>query len=337
MSETIETTNWPRGITSFERKYGNAVTRVLSGVVGIPIVFGCVWLGGWAFFLFMTAVIIGATLEFYWILEKRGTIPNKTLGIIAGLLLAFAFMHGVSDHLLLNVLGVGINDLTVMLARMALMLGVLLVFAIAVMIDEMYRKEGSPILNNIATFAGVTYVGLFLATLIGLRQLFVSEVPIRPYIQHLDPALLDSLDRFGAYTVFGILATIWICDSAAYYAGRAFGKHKLFERVSPKKTWEGSIAGAIFAVITMIALQHWVLKYLLIGDAIAIGLIVGIFGQLGDLAESHLKRDAGIKDSSFFIPGHGGVFDRFDSLLFVAPLVYLYINFIVLWRGVFVG
>jgi phosphatidate cytidylyltransferase len=85
-------------------------------------------------------------------------------------------------------------------------------------------------------------------------------------------------------------------------------------------------------VVAMIGMKYWFLGYLRVRDAIVIGAIAGIFGQIGDLAESHLKRDAGIKDSSQIIPGHGGLFDRFDSLLFVAPLVYLYLNFMMLIR-----
>ena len=200
------------------------------------------------------------------------------------------------------------------------------------MIDQMFRREGSPLINNVATFAGVTYISLFLSALIGLRQLFTAELPFRHYIERFDNTLLARTDTLGAFTVLAIMVSIWTCDSFAYYAGRAFGRHKLFERISPKKTWEGSVAGAIGAVGAMIGLQQWLLPYLTVADAVVIGLIIGIFGQLGDLAESHIKRDAGVKDSSQLIPGHGGIFDRFDSLLFVAPLVYIYLNFIVLTR-----
>ncbi|KXK56872.1 MAG: phosphatidate cytidylyltransferase [Chlorobi bacterium OLB7] len=125
--------------------------------------------------------------------------------------------------------------------------------------------------------------------------------------------------------IMAILVSIWTCDSFAYYGGRLFGKHKLFERVSPKKTWEGAISGAFGAVGAMLAMRALALPFLTVTDAIVMGLICGIFGQLGDLAESHLKRDAGVKDSSQLIPGHGGILDRFDSLLFVSPMIYLYL------------
>ncbi|MDB5035510.1 MAG: phosphatidate cytidylyltransferase [Chlorobi bacterium] len=323
---------WPRGITQFEQRHGNATMRVVSGILGIPIVLGAIWLGGWAFFLLMAIISTGALLEFYWITEKRGALPNKKLGVIFGLLLALAFMHGVTDRLLLDIFHVRPDDLAVMLARFTLAFGVLLIFAIAVMIDQMFRKEGSPIINTMATLAGVTYISLFLSTLIGLRQLFTSELPFRHYIERFDATLLSRTDRLGALTVLAIMVAIWTCDSFAYYAGRGFGRHKLFERVSPKKTWEGSVAGAIGGAAAMIGMQQWFLPYLTVWDAVVIGLIAGVFGQLGDLAESHMKRDAGVKDSSQIIPGHGGIFDRFDSLLFVAPLVYIYLNFIVLTR-----
>ena len=145
----------------------------------------------------------------------------------------------------------------------------------------------------------------------------------------MDPVAIDQVYQWGGHTVISVFATIWICDTAAFHTGTFIGRHKLFLRVSPNKSWEGAIVGFIFAVGTAIAAQHLVLKYMSVGNAIVIGIIVGVFGQLGDLIESLLKRDAGVKDSSTLIPGHGGVFDRFDSLLFVAPIVYLYLDFIV--------
>jgi phosphatidate cytidylyltransferase len=135
---------------------------------------------------------------------------------------------------------------------------------------------------------------------------------------------------WGGLTIISIFASIWICDTAAYFGGLAMGKHKLFERVSPNKTWEGAVWGFAGAVLTMMAAQKLLIPYLEFHQAIIMGLIIGIFGQLGDLVESLFKRDAGVKDSSNIIPGHGGVFDRFDSLIFVSPILYLYIDFVVL-------
>ena len=105
------------------------------------------------------------------------------------------------------------------------------------------------------------------------------------------------------------------------------GKHKLFKRVSPNKSWEGAIFGFIFAITTMILAKIIILNFLSWNTVIALGFIVGIFGQVGDLIESLIKRDAGVKDSSAIIPGHGGIFDRFDSLLYTAPLIFLYLSF----------
>ncbi|MBK7257385.1 MAG: phosphatidate cytidylyltransferase [Ignavibacteriae bacterium] len=153
----------------------------------------------------------------------------------------------------------------------------------------------------------------------------ISRMPV-PFVSEETAA---TIYRWGAWTVLTIFAAIWVCDSAAYFAGRAFGKHKLFERVSPKKTWEGAIAGFLGAIAAFLIMQALVLPYLTVTQALVCGMIVGIFGQLGDLVESLLKRDAGVKDSSSLIPGHGGVLDRFDSILFVSPLLFLYLDFIV--------
>ena len=130
--------------------------------------------------------------------------------------------------------------------------------------------------------------------------------------------------------MISIFAMIWICDSAAFHVGSALGKHKLFPRVSPQKSWEGAVAGLIAAILVALAAKYLVLTFLPVTSAIVLGAIVGTIGQLGDLTESLLKRDAGVKDSSTLIPGHGGVFDRFDSLLLVAPCAYLYLEYFVL-------
>jgi phosphatidate cytidylyltransferase len=125
------------------------------------------------------------------------------------------------------------------------------------------------------------------------------------------------------YLIF-IIVLVWVCDTFAYFGGKMFGKHQL-SVISPKKTIEGSVIGFIFTVIFSLIFYFAVPEMTLI-NSLVIGAIVGIFSQIGDLFESLLKRYCGVKDSSHIIPGHGGVLDRFDSLIFIIPIIYLYVN-----------
>lgn len=131
------------------------------------------------------------------------------------------------------------------------------------------------------------------------------------------------------------LAVVWLGDTGAYLGGRAFGRHKLHERVSPKKTWEGSIAGLLTSVGAALAFREiyrqfdlWDGPLLRVTDCIAVGVFGGMLGQVGDLAESLLKRAVGVKDSGTMFPGHGGMLDRIDALLFALPGVYFYAKFV---------
>ena len=131
----------------------------------------------------------------------------------------------------------------------------------------------------------------------------------------------------GAWLVFTIFGSIWACDTGAYFVGSSIGRHKLFPRVSPKKSWEGAIGGLLTAILVCVGLKILLMPHLLrFIDCIVIGSIVGIFGQISDLIESLFKRDAGVKDSSNILPGHGGILDRFDNPIFVVPMVYLYLK-----------
>jgi phosphatidate cytidylyltransferase len=189
---------------------------------------------------------------------------------------------------------------------------IILISLMLTMLVELFRNKNSAINNLGATFLGILYVGILFSALVELRQ-FYSDM---------------QYER-GGYLIIAILATIWICDSAAYFGGISLGKHKLFPRVSPKKSWEGAVFGFCFAIFAMVIAHNTIVTFLSSWDAIIIGIIVGTVGQMGDLVESLLKRDAGIKDSSHLIPGHGGMLDRFDSLMFVAPVVLLYMKFFV--------
>jgi phosphatidate cytidylyltransferase len=185
----------------------------------------------------------------------------------------------------------------------------LILVVIILTIVELFRNKGSAIINLGPTLIGILYIGLFASALVSIREYYPVE-----YVR-------------GGLLILSVLFSIWICDSAAFFGGTALGKHKMFPRVSPKKSWEGAVFGLLFAVVAMISSKAVFLDFISWKDAILIGLIIGIVGQVGDLIESLFKRDAGVKDSSDLIPGHGGVFDRFDSLLYTATVVFLYIKY----------
>ena len=266
----------------------NNATRVLVAIVAIPVVIGASYFGGIYFFLFTLFISTIAFYEFSVLAKNKGANVNLWFGLLSIVLL------------LINQFRFFVSFLSIIL---------LIVFVLSFI--ELFRNKDSAIINLGTTLLGIFYIGLFSTALLGIREFYPQE---------------DLYNR-GGFIIIAILATIWICDSAAYYGGTALGKHKLFKRVSPNKSWEGAIFGFIFAITTMILAKIIILNFLSWNTIIALGFIVGIFGQVGDLIESLIKRDAGVKDSSTIIPGHGGIFDRFDSLLYTAPLIFLYLSF----------
>jgi len=301
--------------------------RVLFALLAIPAVVALAWFGGYAWMLFIAAVQVAAIVEYGRLARAKGAAPQRGTMIALSLLLIVVFMHErlAADAVLL------FGPLAWPLQWQALLWVLLLGLMLALLV-ELFRGADAPLLNLGSTLLGVLYIGLFLATTVGIREIFtVVEFPVGRVFgtATLGPAQLAQLERWGGGTMIAVLAGIWLCDTAAYFGGRAMGKHKLFPRVSPKKTWEGAIWGAVAAVAGMLAARAIALDYLGVVDAVLLGLMIGVLGQLGDLVESLLKRDAGVKDSSGMLPGHGGVFDRFDSLIFVSPAVFLYLDFIV--------
>ena len=157
-------------------------------------------------------------------------------------------------------------------------------------------------------FFGIAYVGCLMGFMIALRVW--SKTPLS------GPELLMML-----------FIVIWAGDSFAYFAGRSFGRHKLAPIVSPNKTWEGSVAGFVFSIVAAIVCKYTFISEMSLSNAVGIGAIIGVVGQIGDLCESIVKRAAAVKDSGAIIPGHGGMLDRVDSLLFGAPAMYYYLFF----------
>lgn len=267
----------------------NRTTRILVAVLAIPVLLGLSYWGKVPFLLFILLIGTFSFYEFAVMVKNKGADINKFLGISAvALLIADAYLQIIDFQLLV-------------------LSEVIIIFLI-----ELFRNKGSAVQNIGSTLVGLFYIGLFSSTIILIREIYSGS------LHYNDGGLL----------IISIFITLWVTDSAAYFLGSAFGKHKLFPRVSPNKSWEGAIAGFAFAIITMIVLQAFLLAFLNLTDTVVLGIIVGLFGQIGDLIESLIKRDAGVKDSSGIIPGHGGIFDRFDSLIFSSPFVFIYISYL---------
>ncbi len=269
--------------------FSNNVTRIIVAVFAIPVIISAAYFGGIYFFIFTLFISLAAYHEFTILAKGKGANANLWLGLFG------------TAIIIINQYKFFIDFTSIIL---------LLIFLLSLI--ELFRNKGSAILNLGSTLLGIFYTGLFSMSLLAIREFYPN---------------VGELYSRGGYLIISILASIWICDSAAYYGGTALGKHKLFPRVSPNKSWEGAVFGFIFSIVAMILAKIIILNFLSWSSIIVLGIIIGIFGQIGDLIESLFKRDVGVKDSSAIIPGHGGIFDRFDSLLYTAPVILLYLKY----------
>jgi phosphatidate cytidylyltransferase len=235
------------------------------------------------------------------------TVLAAVWGLLA--VLEFYRMVGVSQVVPLTCFGLIWTLLFILLPHCnykdALPLLVTSAVVISLMMIVFLPKKEGAFASWAGTMAGILYVGWLLSYLVALR-----------------------LDAGRDWLYLALFATFG-SDTAAYFIGRAFGKHKLSPRISPGKTWEGAVAGVFGAVIISLLFalpMPWQLP-LGYGQAIVLGVLISVFGQLGDLAESLLKRNAGVKESGNLMPGHGGLLDRMDSVLFAGVVVYLYYIF----------
>ncbi len=262
--------------------------RILVNLLGIPGILLILWLGGPYFALFVAVVMTLSLNEFYSINRSRDIHPLYAFGWIA-VLLSTGYYYFAPD----------LTNTQLMGALMAIILSVLVV--------EIFRRVPNSTYNIAITVLGILYIPVLLGALIGLRQYDMAHN-----------------SRF----TLALIVAIWTCDSAAMFFGKLWGKRKALEAVSPHKTVVGTVAGLITALLIFLLFQqfNWIGTRITYTDVIALGIVAGIFGQLGDFAESKFKRDLGLKDTSNFLRGHGGVLDRFDSLIFASPLAYLYLT-----------
>ena len=284
------------------RRDASLPLRVLSAVLFLPLLFLAAKVGGLLWLAFSLIVVGLGLREFYRMMESKGLAPHWKSGTFAVLLLP------IGTYLRLRL---GRDSEWNLGALLTVLIG-------AILLAELRRGAGKQAVANIAsTLLGVVYIGWF-----GSHIELLRELP-RPF--HLPYAL-------GASFALLPFFLAWICDTAAYAVGLAWGRTRLMPDVSPGKSLEGAIAGLLATLGAAFLARATFAPYLTAIDAGVLGILVGVLGQLGDLVESLLKRDAETKDTSRIIPGHGGVLDRFDSVLFAAPVVAYYIIFRVLSR-----
>lgn len=282
----------------------NLFKRVSVALVGIPLAILIIFLGG---YYFLSALIIISSFciwELNKITEKKGTSPLLVLSAFFNILILFTFYYFLNSNFILSIFSIVI---------------LLILYNILNLGINLFNKNTESIFNISSSVLSVNYITLFFLTLLGLREFSIFQ----KIISNNSDKLQLFTDNESSWLILAIFITIWASDSAAYFIGTAFGKHRLFERVSPKKSWEGAIAGFVFSVIAFTITIYFSISSFNTYLALAIGGIIGITGTIGDLVESLIKRDAKVKDSSNIIPGHGGFLDRFDSILFVSPIVFV--------------
>lgn len=263
--------------------------RTLSGTVFVAVMLGCAFFSPYTLLALLVAICIGSMLEFYKLASLTGIKPLDTYATFLGSLCVlgafFIKLHRISPWTL---------------AALPALLFVLF-------IAELYRKHENPFGNIAWSLLGICYIALPLALL--------AYMPVQP--------ALHGYIVYRPFMVVNILLIVWANDVGAYLFGIALGRHRLLERLSPKKSWEGFFGGLLCAVGTGVLLAHLQHSPLLLWGAAA--LVIALTGVWGDLAESMFKRSIGVKDSGAILPGHGGFLDRFDALLVAVPFVFIYL------------
>lgn len=271
----------------------NLVQRIVVAAIAIPLVVGIIWLGGWVLAATLALLGVLGTREVYAFARRQGIQPLERTGWLAaaGIPLLAYWAKGSEIHW----------------AEPALYLGAIwLMLALAI---AMARRgpSGRPLTSVSITIFGALYASGLLSFLIAIRHGGVAVIQPTAYV---------------LLTIFPLVIT-WVCDTAAMAVGTLVGGPKLAPVLSPHKTHAGAIGGTMGGIITALALGKFVLNrqgwHLSDGQLLLFGLVVSIVGQVGDVAESLLKREVALKNSSTLIPGHGGVLDRLDSLYFVIP------------------
>lgn len=268
------------------KNLSNLTQRIITAIIGVSIILVGLFYNEWSFLVLFCTIGVLAQMEFYKLVKLDENLPNRIYGTMCGLALNVALFLVEHGHISANVL-------------YAIFPAVAVTFFI-----KLYKKEEKPFTNVAFTVLGIFYVALPFA---------------------LIHVISMSRGSFDPKLVLGCLIILWMSDSGAYITGRTFGRRKLFERISPKKTWEGFIGGAIFALIAAFIQSKWFVM-LSASEWVIVAVIIVIAGTYGDLVESQFKRSIDIKDSGSIIPGHGGFLDRFDGLILSIPFIVAFLK-----------
>jgi len=264
--------------------------RVLTALFAGAFVLGAIYMGGLPFFIVILGISLVALREFYALCRNTGYSTSEPVGLVSGALLTTSiFFNGVAWGSITDNQGT------------AFLIAILI---LALIVQGLFRGPSDLRISEWSvTLFGVLLVSGSLAHLILLRD--------------LRPA--------GQAATFMLFAMIWAADTFAYFIGVRWGKHKLVAAISPKKSWEGLIAGLVGSAATAMIFRGLIFKSSMSWvEAILLGLVIGVLALISDLAESVIKRGANAKDSGQLLPGHGGLLDRFDSFLLTAPFYYYY-------------
>ena len=261
-------------------------TRAITGFFFVVVMLAAFFFGPYVFVGFFSLLALLSLFEFYGLIKTTGIYPQQILGLMLGLVICTAAASFWLDASFTTYFSVSIIPI-----------------AVSVFFAQLYRKSEKPFHQIAYTFLGLIYTLL-------------------PFVFFMAMAFVQK--NFNPHFSLGFILLLWTNDTCAYLTGRKLGKTQLFERHSPKKTWEGFIGGLILTAVIAFVISryfqevsslHWII----------IGIIISVFGTMSDLVESMLKRSINVKDSGNILPGHGGLLDRFDGLLMAAPLVFIYL------------
>lgn len=273
----------------------NFTQRAITGILFVAILIGGILYSPFTFGALFTLVTALSVWEFAGLVNRKDDVSiNPTLTTVGGVYLFLAIFCYCTEF----------TDARVFIPYLLIL--------IYLLISELYLKKPNPVNNWAYSFMSQFYVALPFALLCVLA------------FQRNTVASDSSPVSFNAILPLSVFIFNWSNDTGAYCTGMLFGKHRLFERISPKKSWEGSIGGGIISVLVSLVMAHY-FPFLNIPQWIGFALTVVVFGTWGDLVESLMKRQLGIKDSGNILPGHGGMLDRFDSTLLAVPAVVLYL------------